>query len=179
MSYRAHSRYYYARRYGLRRSNRALTAAGAAILAIGAGGSAAARHHGGGSSWNGRAPASATAWAHDVLSAGHWPQTRANVASLTTWAAREAQWNAVPPDGAVYTRNPLNMTQAPGENASVPGTPGVSVLPDWRTGINDTADRINGGLYPQLAASLRAGAGLCGYSRDFLTWSGNSYSSVC
>jgi hypothetical protein len=154
-------------------------AAVAAALVLGAGGSAGAavnHHHGG---WHGSVPRSEAAWVRDVLTAGHWPHTPANVSSLTTWATREAPWNGSPPDGALYTRNPLNITQGPGETGTVPGTPGVSILPDWRTSVNDTAGRISGGLYDDLAAALASGKGLCGHHQGFATWSGGGYPEIC
>jgi hypothetical protein len=153
--------------------------AAVAALFLGAGGSAGAsvKHHHGG--WHGPAPRGETAWVRDVLHAGHWPLTAADVASLKAWIPRESKWNAVPPDGALRTRNPLNITQGPGETGWIPGTPDVSILPDWRTGIADTAGRIAGGLYPDLAAALKSGNGLCGYHKGFAIWSGGGYDSIC
>lgn len=158
-----------------RRASTGQKAAAAVAAALALGAAVPAAHHG----RNGPVPTSEAAWARDVLRAGGWPRTRAGVSSLETWASRESPWSATPPDGALYTHNPLNVTYGPGATSSVPGTPGVSILPDWGTGIADTAGRIADGTYPGLAAALASGTGLCGFRQDFATWSGGGYSSIC
>jgi hypothetical protein len=123
-------------------------------------------------------PYSQQKWARAVLREGGWPRTGANIGSLEAWANHEDPWNSAPPDGGKYTKNPLNLTYGPGATGSVPGTPNVSILPDWATGIRDTASLIAN--YPDISSALQSGNGLCGQSLAGLsTWSGGGYSSVC
>lgn len=112
-----------------------------------------------------------------VLEAIGAPASQANLDSMYSWALREEPtW----PPPAAY--NPLNTTQ------NMPGAtvlPGVSVpikqYASAQQGVQATALTLQNG-YPGIVAALKSGKGLCGQSqlaREFLTWSGNGYSSVC
>lgn len=105
------------------------------------------------------------------------PPTPANVRSMVAWRTKESPWNNQPPDGAQFTHNPLNTTFDGGATGTV-NSAGVKIYPNWVAGIRATVATLNG--YPQILGRLRSGKGLCGWSSDeFLTWSGNGYSSVC
>lgn len=123
------------------------------------------------------ASASQAAWARAQLRAIGIAPTRADVGSLAAWASRESPWNASPPDGAGFTRNPLNTTDQAGAVGEVNGL-NVAIYPDWATGIADTARTLAG--YPGIVARLRTGQGLCGWSSVELSrWSGGGYDRVC
>jgi hypothetical protein len=124
-------------------------------------------------------PGGENQWIGEVLVAIGAPGTSADIRSMGAWIGHESAWNASPPDGAGFTRNPLNMTQAPGAIGAI-NSVGVSVIPDWGTSVRDTAGRLTGGNYEDVVQLLRSGVGLCGSTLQGLsTWSGGGYSSVC
>lgn len=106
------------------------------------------------------------------------PPTPANINSMVAWAAKEAPWDTLPPDGAEYTHNPFNTTLPNGSVGEV-NSVGVRIYPNWGVGIASTVATLRG--YPNIVALLRSGKGLCGTSAggDFSKWSGGGYSSVC
>lgn len=133
----------------------------------------------GSSDFTGGAPKSERQWITDVLGQLNAPATSKNISSVEAWVSKECQWNNQPPDGAEYTKNPLNMTQVPGAVRSI-NSVGVSVIPTWDLSVTATASRISGGTYNDILMALRSGRGLCGLSLTGLsTWSGGGYSSVC
>jgi len=127
------------------------------------------------------------AWVRAVLRADDLPRTTADVTSVEAWIGHETTWGGGPPDGAAYTRNPLNITAGADAIGAVPGTPNVSVLPDWATSVRDTAATLANGNYPDVMAALGTGNGLCGRSFTGLhNWSagpqapaGQGYWNVC
>ena len=111
------------------------------------------------------------------------PPTPANLDSMSSWIAHESSWTSSPPDGALFTHNPLNTTE-PGFGAPGAGinSAGVKVYPNAAEGIAATRAAMTNGDYPGILAALRSGRGLCGdpsIGGELLTWSGNGYSSVC
>jgi hypothetical protein len=112
-----------------------------------------------------------------LLTALLCPPTQANIQSLVSWSAKEAPWNASPPDGVEYTHNPFNTTYAKGATGEV-NSVGVRIYPNWTVGLSATAATLQN--YPEIVGRLRTGKGLCGWSSgEFSTWSGGGYSSVC
>lgn len=104
------------------------------------------------------------------------PGTAADIASLEAWAAHEGPW------GSVGHWNPLDtILPEPGSWAfnTFAGGLHVQSYPSAAEGAQATAATIRG--YPQITASLRSGAGLCGtaLTGEFLTWSGDGYGEVC
>jgi len=122
-----------------------------------------------------------TAWFTALLMSIAAPPTKADLASLHNWRVRESPWNALPPDGAQYTHNPLNTTQ-PGFGATGNvNSIGVKIYPTAVQGIAATAATLLGG-YPAIVSALRRGIGLStgdpNVGAELLKWSGNGYSSV-
>src|SRR5215469_11101704 len=97
-------------------------------------------------------PYSQQKWARAVLRDGGWPRTGADINSLEAWANHEDPWNSQPPDGGEYTHNPLNLTAGAGAVGAV-NSVGVSILPDWGTGIADTVHTLTNGNYPDIVAA--------------------------
>jgi len=164
-------------------------AAAAALAVVMAGG---AHHHHGGifavlDSIQVSASPAEQSWVRAVLRADGLPRTTADVTSMEAWIGHETTWDSAPPDGATYTRNPLNITAGAGATGAVPGTPDVSMLPDWATSVRDTAATLANGNYPDVMAALSSGNGLCGRSFTGLhNWSagpqaaaGQGYWNVC
>jgi hypothetical protein len=118
-----------------------------------------------------------TAFWTAVLAAIAAPPTKANIQSMTAWRTHECPWDSNPPDGAMYTHNPLNTTlNAPG--AVSINSVGVKRYPNTAIGLAATVATLRG--YSQITGALRTGRGLCGQSfSDFFRWSGGGYSSVC
>jgi hypothetical protein len=116
-------------------------------------------------------------WSAMIISAGGIPKP-ALIRSLVAWRGHESPWDKNPPDGALYTHNPLNTTYDHGSIGSV-NSVGVKIYPNWTVGIRATVATWSG--YPKINAAIRAGRPLCGpgFSDEFLKWSGNGYSSVC
>jgi hypothetical protein len=103
------------------------------------------------------------------------PATQANVTSLASWFPHE--FPAWPPMAA---NNPMATTMPAAGSTTYNGV-GVQNYPDASEGAQATAQTLDDGYYPGIAAALRSGRGLCGGSlaSEFLTWSGNGYSGVC
>lgn len=142
---------------------------------------------GGGGGTSGGTGSSATptksesTWWSQMLQMMRAPATHANVSSLTSWREKECQWNSSPPDGALFTQNPLNTTEdAPGAVSIAGSSVGVKKYPNQTVGMEATIKALNNGLYPQIVASLKSGKGLCGIApEEFSKWSGGGYSGVC
>lgn len=134
---------------------------------------------GGSSGGNTVAPSSTSEsdWIKAMLSSLGAPQTPANVNSVAAWIRHESPWNASPPDGALYTNNPLNTT-LPLPGAVSFNADGVKRYPTSKIGIQATVSTLLGG-YPTIVARLKSGKGICGASGDFSKWSAGGYDSVC
>jgi hypothetical protein len=119
-----------------------------------------------------------TAWIVALLASIAAPPTKANINSIAGWIQHESSWNSSPPDGALYTHNPLNTTQ-PGFGAvgSV-NSVGVKIYPTSVQGIAATVKALTNGDYGDILAALRSGKGLTGSYRGLSTWSGGGYSSI-
>jgi hypothetical protein len=117
------------------------------------------------------------AWDVALLASIGAPPTTANIQSLVHWRTHECPWDNQPPDGALYTHNPLN-TKQPGFGG-VPMSNGVMRYPNAAAGIAATRKVLLNGLYPDIVSALRGGRGLAsGYYKGLATWSGGGYSSV-
>lgn len=105
------------------------------------------------------------------------PRTAADEDSVTDWVAHESPWNDSYPDGALYTRNPLNSKLAvPGSELLVTG---VEQYPSMTAGLDATIATLHDGWYPDILYQLHAGAGLVqDASAGLLKWSDGAYSSV-
>lgn len=103
------------------------------------------------------------------------PATTANISSLAAWFPHE--FPSYPPPAE---NNPM-ATKMSEPGASDYLSNGVKNYPTASEGAQATAATLTDGYYPAMVAKLRAGEGLCGSSLagEFLTWSGNGYSSVC
>lgn len=97
-----------------------------------------------------------------LLEALGLPVTAANVGALNAWQAAEGQWTATGDWNPSVNHNPLNLegttighpNTASGTHNADPTNP-INLYPDWTTGIQATADRINAN--PGIVAALRAG----------------------
>lgn len=123
---------------------------------------------------------SETDWIQSFLASVGAPATQANINSVSSWIAHEAPWNSSPPDGALYTNNPLNTTEPGfGATGSV-NSVGVKIYPTVADGLAATQAVITNGRYEDILMVLRGGGGLCGHTLSGLSvWSGGGYSSVC
>jgi hypothetical protein len=108
------------------------------------------------------------------------PATAANVTSMQGWILRETPW---PP---AAENNPMNTTLPESGSTPfnfLPGGGSVQNYPTATEGAAANASTIASGSYPQIAADLRAGVGLCSdpaTAGEFLTWSGGGYDApVC
>lgn len=121
------------------------------------------------------------AWFTTMLATIGALPTSANLASMRNWSAREAPWNASPPDGALYTHNPLNTTLATSGDVGNVNSIGVKIYGSAAEGIAATAATLMGG-YPAIVSALRRGSGLAtgdpNVSAELSKWSGGGYSSV-
>jgi hypothetical protein len=130
---------------------------------------------------NTTAPASTSEadWIKALLTSLGAPQTTANINSLTSWIQKETTWNDNSPDGALYTNNPLNTSQAASGATSIGDGSVVKKYVTAVSGITATVQTIQ--QYPAILAALKSGNGLCGstLSSSFSKWSGNGYDSVC
>jgi hypothetical protein len=130
---------------------------------------------------NTTAPASTSEadWIKALLTSLGAPQTDANINSLTSWIAKETTWTDNGPDGALYTNNPLNTSQAASGATSIGGGSVVKKYVTAASGITATVQTIQ--QYPQILAALKSGNGLCGstLSGSFSEWSDGGYDSVC
>ncbi|HEX3642385.1 MAG TPA: hypothetical protein VHV10_13930 [Ktedonobacteraceae bacterium] len=118
-------------------------------------------------------------WWSQMLEQMRAPATGANITSLTSWRQKECSWNSSPPDGALYTNNPLNTTENASGAVSI-NSVGVKKYPNQTVGMQATINVLHNGLYPEIVAALMSGKGLCGVAPDeFLKWSGNGYSRIC
>src|SRR5215510_9607681 len=118
------------------------------------------------------------AWDIALLTSLGAPPTTANIQSLIHWRTRESPWDNKPPDGALYTHNPLNTTQdAPG--AVSINSVGVKKYPNAAVGIAATRKTLLNGSYSDVVKALRSGKGLAsGHYRGLSTWSGGAYDSI-
>lgn len=120
------------------------------------------------------------AWIVAFLTAIGAPATDANINSVTAWINHEAPWNASPPDGALYTNNPLNTTEPGFGSTGTVNSVGVRIYPNAAEGLAATQAVITNGRYGDILLWLRSGKGLCGRSLSGLSvWSGGGYSQVC
>jgi hypothetical protein len=117
-------------------------------------------------------------WIEALLTSLNAPITQNNVNSIAAWISKETSWNAEAPDGALYTNNPLNTTQAESGATSI-NSAGVKKYATAKIGIMATVATLL--QYPAIVAALKTGNGLCGsnLSASFSKWSGGGYSSVC
>lgn len=119
-------------------------------------------------------------WIRSFLAAVSAPATPANISSMSAWISHEAPWNSSPPDGALYTNNPLNTTQPNSDSIGAINSVGVQRFRTLSGGLNANATVLLNGRYGDILMLLRSGQGLCGHSLQGLsTWSGGGYSSVC
>lgn len=128
------------------------------------------------------APASAseTDWIRSFLASIGAPATPANISSVTAWISHEAPWNNSPPDGALFTNNPLNTTEPGFGSTGSVNSVGVKIYPTVADGLAATQAVITNGRYGDILMLLRSGGGLCGHTLPGLSvWSGGGYSSVC
>jgi hypothetical protein len=118
------------------------------------------------------------AWCVALLTAIGAPSTSANVNSIAGWIEQETSWTDTPPDGALYTNNPLNTTE-PGFGAvgSV-NSVGVKIYPTQAQGLAATVAALTNGDYNDILAALRSGNGLTGTYQGLSTWSGGGYDSI-
>lgn len=120
------------------------------------------------------------AWIVAFLTAIRAPATDANVNSVAAWINHESPWNASPPDGALYTNNPLNTTEPGFGSTGTVNAVGVRIYPSITEGLAATQAVITNGRYGDILLWLRSGKGLCGKQLAGLSvWSGGGYSSVC
>lgn len=175
-------------RYGRRRGDAGalpVLAITGALLAAGAGAKAAASPHQAAQPARHAPPARGAA----VAGAGEnayftavtadlgAPATKANLASMAAWAAREGCW------GCVGANNPLDTT-LPGPGSwnfnNLGGGAGVQNYPTASEGAQATASTLLGG-YPSVVSALRSGSGVCGpgFAAEFFRWSGGGYQEVC
>jgi hypothetical protein len=118
------------------------------------------------------------AWDIALLSSLGAPPTTANIQSLIHWRTHESPWDKTPPDGALYTHNPLNTTQSAPGAVSI-NSVGVKRYPSTVVGIAATRKTLLNGNYSDIVRALRSGKGLgSGASHGLSTWSGGGYSSV-
>lgn len=121
------------------------------------------------------------AWFTAMLASVGALPTKANLASMEAWQQHESPWNAQPPDGALFTHNPLNTTlETSASNGSV-NSVGVQTYSSAEAGIVATAETLLDG-YPAIVSALRSGTGLSTGNADVAAelskWSGGGYSSV-
>lgn len=120
------------------------------------------------------------AWITAFLASVGAPPTPANLSSVAAWINHESPWNASPPDGALYTNNPLNTTEPGFGSTGTVNAVGVRIYPSVAEGLAATQAVITNGRYGDILLYLRSGRGLCGLSLSGLsTWSGGGYSQVC
>ena len=115
---------------------------------------------------------SKTAFIRAVLADLRAPATPANIKSLASW---------FPHENTAAKNNPMASTlREPGSTTF--NSVGVQNYVSATQGAQATAATLDNGHYPGIVADLKSGRGLCGDSSlagEFLTWSGNGYSSVC
>jgi len=122
--------------------------------------------------------ASETAWISALLLAIAAPPTSANINSIAGWIQHETSWDDSAPDGALYTRNPLNTTEPGfGATGSV-NSVGVKIYPTLAQGLGATVAALTNGDYGDILAALRSGKGLTGTYQGLSTWSGGGYDSI-
>jgi hypothetical protein len=122
--------------------------------------------------------ASETAWISALLVAVAAPPTKANINSIAGWIQHETSWDDSPPDGALYTKNPLNTTEPGfGATGSV-NSVGVRIYPTLAQGLGATVAALTNGDYSDILAALRSGKGLTGTYQGLSTWSGGGYDSI-
>lgn len=120
------------------------------------------------------------AWIVAFLTAIRAPATDANISSVAAWINHESPWNASPPDGALFTNNPLNTTEPGFGSTGTVNAVGVRIYPSVTEGLAATQAVITNGRYGDILLWLRSGKGLCGKQLAGLSvWSGGGYSSVC
>ena len=120
------------------------------------------------------------AWITAFLASIGAPATDANITSVAAWTNHEAPWNASPPDGALFTNNPLNTTEPGFGSTGNVNAVGVKIYPSVTEGLAATQAVITNGRYGDILMWLRSGKGLCGKSLSGLSvWSGGGYSQVC
>lgn len=105
------------------------------------------------------------------------PVTQANLNSLNAWYAHENDhsWPPGVQNNMFNTTLPMpGATNWPGNNI------GIKQYVSMTQGAQANALTIMQG-YPGILAALKSGNGLCGtgLAGEFLTWSGQGYSSVC
>jgi hypothetical protein len=122
--------------------------------------------------------ASETAWIVALLASIGAPPTTANINSIAGWIEHETSWDSSPPDGALYTDNPLNTTEPGfGATGSV-NSVGVKIYPTLTQGLAATVAALENGDYSDILAALRSGKGLTGTYQGLATWSGGGYDSI-
>lgn len=125
--------------------------------------------------------ASEAAWIGSFLWWIKAPDNLNTVETMTGWIAHESPWDSNPPDGAMFTWNPINTTlPGYGSDSVVPKTPNVRIYPTENLGVQATASTFEEPQYATLLQNMRWSIGLCGQSYPALkVWSGNGYDKVC
>jgi hypothetical protein len=122
--------------------------------------------------------ATETAWIVALLAAIAAPPTTANINSIAGWIQHESSWDSSPPDGALYTKNPLNTTEPGFGTTGVVNSDNVRIYPTLTQGLGATVAAMENGDYPDILAALRSGKGLTGTYAGLSTWSGGGYDSI-
>lgn len=87
-------------------------------------------------------------WRVDVLGALGAPVSSANLRFLDSWQRQEGG----------HTNNSARWNWLNTKRGSYPKMgQGISVFPDYQTGVRETAATISNGYYPNIVAGLRAG----------------------
>jgi hypothetical protein len=91
-----------------------------------------------------------------LLEALGLPVTAANVGALNAWQRAEGQWTATGDWNPSANHNPLNTTEGTGAIGRH-GSAGISIYPDWTTGVAATARTLQYGRYAGVLNVLRTG----------------------
>jgi hypothetical protein len=113
-----------------------------------------------------------TGWAEDVLTAGKWPVTAANIRFLEEWH---------PYEKSSCANNPLNTTE-PWAGATLCNSAGVKNYSSQASGAAATAATLTGPFYVALAPALASGdpysyPNARGIAQDIRTWGTPNYAT--
>lgn len=123
---------------------------------------------------------SEAAWIGSFLWWINAPDNNNTVETMASWIAHESPWNNLPPDGAMFTWNPLNTTLPGFGSTSAVNRVGVRIYPSETLGVQALASTIEEPQYHVILQNLRWSVGLCGQTYSELAlWSGNGYDQVC
>jgi hypothetical protein len=108
------------------------------------------------------------------------PDNANTVETMASWINHESPWNSSPPDGAMFTWNPINTTLPGFGSTSVVNSVNVRIYPTENQGVQATAATLEEPQYATILQNLRWSIGLCNASYSELSlWSGNGYNQVC